>query len=73
MAACAVPLMHCPPLLLRPCGEAMESVTHVVAGHELYKEDRDVLDGEVWDVNEGGMELFGKLDSRTTMAILGDI
>ncbi|CAM9999984.1 unnamed protein product [Sphacelaria rigidula] len=31
---------------------------------ELYKKGRDVLEGEMRDVNEGGMESFDALDTR---------
>ena len=56
-----------------PCGKAMESRTHIVAECELYKEERDVLEGEMRDMNEGGTESFEGLDSREkTIAILGD-
>ena len=40
---------------------------------ELCKEERDVLEGEMRDMNEGGMKSFDALDSREkTIAILGD-
>ena len=40
---------------------------------ELYKEERDVLEGEMRDMNEDGMKSFEALDSREkTTAILGD-
>ncbi|CAM9703337.1 unnamed protein product, partial [Sphacelaria rigidula] len=36
----------------RPCGKAVESKRHTVAECELYKEERDVLEGEMRDVNK---------------------
>ena len=49
-----------------PCGKAE-------AESEMYKEEWDVLEGEVRDVNEGGMESFDSSDSREkAIAILGD-
>ena len=56
-----------------PCDKAMVSRTHIVAECELYKEERDVLEGEMLDVNnEGGMKSFDALDSREkTIAIMG--
>ena len=41
-----------------PCGKARESRTHVVAECELYKEEWDVLEGEIREVTEGGMKSF---------------
>ena len=35
-----------------PCGKAMESRTHIVAECELYKEERDVLEGEMRDITK---------------------
>ena len=56
-----------------PCGEAMESRAHIVAECELYKEEREVLEGEMRDMNEDGMKSFEALGSREkTIAILGD-
>ncbi|CAN0093298.1 unnamed protein product [Sphacelaria rigidula] len=55
------------------CGKAIESRSHIVAECELYKEEREVLDGEMRDVNKGGVESFDTLDTKEkTMAILGD-
>ena len=55
-----------------PCGKAVESRTHTVAEYELYQEERDVLEGEMQDLNKGGMESFAALDRRErTIAILG--
>ncbi|CAM9263447.1 unnamed protein product, partial [Sphacelaria rigidula] len=45
------------------CGEAIGSRSHIVAESELNKEERDVLEGEMRDVNKGGMESFYALDS----------
>ena len=40
---------------------------------ELYKEERDTLEKEMREVNEGGMNLFEALDDREkTIAIQGD-
>ena len=57
-----------------PCGKAIESRTHIVAECELYKEERDVLEGEVRDLDRrSGMKSFDALDSREkTIVILGD-
>ena len=56
-----------------PCGKARESRTHIVAECELYKEERDTLEKEMREVNEGGMNLFEALDNREkTIAILRD-
>ena len=56
-----------------PCGKTMESRTHIVAECELYKEERDVAEGEVRDMNEDGMKSFDALDSREkAIVILGD-
>ena len=56
-----------------PCGKAVESRTHIVAECELYKEERDVLEGEIRDLDKSGMESFDALDSREkTIDILGD-
>ena len=56
-----------------PCGNAMESRTHLVVECELYKEERDVLEGDMRDMNEDGMKPFDALDSgEKTMAILRD-
>ena len=56
-----------------PCGKAVESRTHIVAECELYKEERDVLEGEMRELDKSGMKSFDALDSREkTIAILGD-
>ncbi|CAM9479691.1 unnamed protein product [Sphacelaria rigidula] len=56
-----------------PCGEAIESRSHLVAECELYKQERDVLEGKMRDANEDGMKPFDPLDSREKMmAVLGD-
>ena len=40
---------------------------------ELYQEERDVLEGEMRDLNKGGMGSFDALDRwEKTIAILGD-
>lgn len=43
-----------------------EQNSYRVAGRELYKEERDELEGETRDVNDGGMEPFDALDGRET-------
>ena len=56
-----------------PCGKATESRTHIVAECEPYQEERDVLEGEMRDLDNSGMKSFDALDSREkTIAILGD-
>ena len=47
--------------------------SHSVAECELYQEERDVLEGEMRDLNKSGMKSFDALDSREkTIAILGE-
>ena len=41
-----------------PCGKAIENRTHKVAEYEIYQEERDVLEGEMRDLNISGMESF---------------
>ena len=54
-------------------GKAIESRTRIVAECEPYQEERDVLEGEMRDLNKSGMKSFDSLDSREkTIAILGD-
>ena len=56
-----------------PCGKAIESRTHIVGECEIYKEERDVLEEEMREIDECDMEEFGTLDSsEKTIAILGD-
>ena len=44
-----------------------------MADRRLQKEELDVLEGEMWDLNENGMKSFDASDSgEKTMAILGD-
>ena len=43
-----------------PCCKAIESRSRLEIESEIYKEERDVLDEEMWEVNEGGMKLFGR-------------
>ena len=47
---------------MRPCGTTTESRSHIVGGCEIYKEERDVLEGmrksKVCDMGE-----FGRLES----------
>ena len=41
---------------------------------ELYQEERDVLEGEMRDLDKSGMTSFDALDRREkTIAMLGDI
>ena len=47
-----------------PCGKAKESRTHIVAECELYQEERDVLEGEVRDLNKSAVKSVDTLDSR---------
>lgn len=50
----------------------MESRAYTVVERELYKEERDLLEGKVWKVNERDMMSFGTLDStEKTIARLG--
>ena len=57
----------------RPCGKAIESRPHIVAECKLHKEEREVLEGEMRDLNKSGTKSFDALDSREkTIAILGD-
>ena len=46
-----------------PCGTTIESGTHIVGECEVYKEQRDMLDEEIWKVDECDMEEFGRLKS----------
>ena len=53
--------------------EAIESRSHIVAECKLYQEERDVLEGEMRDLDKSRMKSFDALDSREkTIAILGD-
>lgn len=47
-----------------PFGQARESRTQIVAKYELFEKERDVLKGEIRNVNEGCMKSFDALDSR---------
>ena len=47
-----------------PCGKAIESRTHIVAECGLYQEERDVLEGEMRDLDKSGMKSFDALHSR---------
>ena len=58
---------------IAPLGEALESRTHVVAECEPFKEKWDVLEGEMRDLNEGGVKSFDASERREKMiATLGD-
>ena len=55
-----------------PCGKAAESGTHLVGECEIYKEERDLLQG-MREIDQCDMEKFGTLDSsEKTIATLGD-
>ena len=41
-----------------PCGKAIENRTDIVAERELYQEERDMLEGEMRDLNKSAMESF---------------
>ena len=47
-----------------PCGKAVESRTHIVGECKMYEEGRDVLKGEMRQIDECDMENFGTLDNR---------
>ena len=50
-----------------------QSRTHTVVECEIYKDERDVVEGEMWKIDECDMEKIGTLDSsEKTIAILGD-
>ena len=56
-----------------PCGEAIESRTHIVRECEIYKEEWDVLEEEMREIDEWDIEEFDTLDSNEkTIAVLGD-
>ena len=58
---------------LCPCGKAIESRTHIAGTCGMYKEERDVLEEGMREVDKCNMEEFGTLDSSDeTIAILGD-
>ena len=55
-----------------PCGKAKRSRTLIVGECQLYKEERDVLEG-MKPIDEYCMEKINALDnSEKTIAILGD-
>ena len=41
-----------------PCGKAAESRTHIVAGCDLYQEERDALEGGMRNLIKSGVESF---------------
>ena len=43
-----------------PCGTTIENRTHVVGEREMYKEERDVLDEEMKNLDVCAMEEFGR-------------
>ena len=56
-----------------PCGKAIESRIYIVGECEMYKEQRDVLEEEMREIDECDVEDFGTLDSsENTIAVLGD-
>ena len=46
-----------------PCGKAIEGRTHIVGGCEMYKEERDLLEEEMREIEECDTEEFDTLDS----------
>ena len=44
-----------------PCGKAIESRTHIVGECEMHKEERDVLEREMREIDECDMEGFSTL------------
>ena len=56
-----------------PGGKATESRTHIVAEYALHMDELDVLKGEIWKVDGGGVESFDSPDSsEKAIAIPGD-
>ena len=56
-----------------PCGKAIYSRSHIAGGCEICKEERDVLEEKMREIDEGGIEGFDTLDSsEKTIAILRD-
>ena len=54
-----------------PCGEAIESRTHLVGYSEMHKEKRDVSEKEMSKIDESDVGEFGTLDnSDNTIATL---
>ena len=53
-------------------GQAIEGRYHVVAECGLHKEERDVLEGKIWEVN-GGMKSYDALDSRRKRWLCNEI
>ena len=47
-----------------PCGTTIKSGTHTVGECEIYKEERDALEGEMRKLDVCVMEEFGRLESR---------
>ena len=55
------------------CDTAIESRAHLVEKCETHKEERDVSEEEMRNIDECGMNRFGTLDSsEKTIAIVGD-
>ena len=56
-----------------PCGEAIESRTHIVGECEICKEERDAVEEGMRKLDVCDMEEFCRLEgSEKTIAILGD-
>ena len=56
-----------------PCGKSIKSRTHIVGECEINKEERDVLEEEMREIDECDMAKFDTLiSSEKTIAILGD-
>ena len=51
----------------------VDSRSHILGKSEMHKEERDVVEGEIKELDECDMEDFGTLDSsEKTIATLGD-
>ena len=56
-----------------PCSKAKESKTHIVGECEMCKEERDVSEEEMKQIDECDIEKCSEPDiSEKTIAILGD-
>lgn len=53
------------------CSNGKVGEASVHPRHTLFEEERDVLEGSLWELNKGSMESFGTLDDgEKTVAIL---
>ena len=52
-----------------PCGQTKESRANVVRECEMYKEERDVQEEEMRQVDEYGMEKFSTLDNTEKLSL----